>query len=104
MPDYRPFVTISCQAYGIPHPEPEFRFHATRRWKLDFAWVPQKVALEIQGGIFTQGRHTRGASLLKEYEKLNTAAAMGWRFLFSTPGQLRDGSIFPIICQALGLN
>lgn len=44
--------------------------------------------MEVQGGIFTQGRHTRGAALLKEHEKLNHAAILGWRVLFTTPDRL----------------
>lgn len=34
--------------------EPEFvrehRFHPTRRWRFDFAWPDEKVALEVEGG------------------------------------------------------
>ena len=68
---------------------PEYRF-CDRKWRFDFAFDPEgaKVALEVQGGIFTQGRHTRGAALLKEMEKLNTAASLGWRVLYSTPDNL----------------
>jgi len=102
---------------GIPGPLTEFRFAPPRQWRFDFAWVladghhgtagaeqicSEKlsepcgsvanhlggVALEVQGGIFTRGRHTRGAALLKEYDKLNMAAALGWRVLFCPPQQL----------------
>jgi hypothetical protein len=67
--------------------EPEYKFHPTRKWRFDFLF-PNKVALEVQGGLFSGGRHSRGASLLKEHEKLNTAAAMGYRVLYTIPQNL----------------
>ena len=77
-----------CKAEGLPVPEAEFRFAPPRRWRFDWAWPDHKIALECQGGLFVQGRHSRGPALLKEHEKLNAAAAMGWRVLFTTPSQL----------------
>lgn len=73
---------------GIPKPVCEYRFKPDRRWRFDYAWLEERVALEVQGGVFTQGRHTRGASLLKEWEKLNAAAAVGWRILYCQPSDL----------------
>jgi hypothetical protein len=69
-------------------PTPEFRFDPKRRWRFDYAWPDFKVALEVQGGIFIQGRHSRGAALLKEWEKLNRAAELGWRILYCQPDDL----------------
>src|ERR1019366_1704186 len=69
-------------------PTPEFRFDPKRRWRFDYAWPDFKVALEVQGGIFIQGRHSRGAALLKEWEKLNRAAELGWRILYCQPDNL----------------
>lgn len=71
---------------------PEYRFAPPRRWRFDWAWLDCKVALEVQGGIWTHGRHTRGAALLKEHEKLNAAAALGWRVLYCTPQQFESGA------------
>lgn len=79
-----------CQVEGLPIPVPEFGFAKAigRRWRFDWAWPEHKIALEVQGGLFVQGRHSRGAALLQEHEKLNAAAALGWRVLFTTPAQL----------------
>jgi very-short-patch-repair endonuclease len=89
------------RAYGLPEPIPEHRFHPVRKWRFDYAWPDRKVALEIQGGLFVQGRHSRGAALVKEFEKLNTAAAMGWRVLFVTPKQMANGEAAQIAAAAL---
>jgi hypothetical protein len=75
-------------AAGLPAPVPEFRFAPPRRWRFDWALVEHKVAIEVQGGLFIQGRHSRGPALLKEHEKLNEAACLGWRVMFVTPNTL----------------
>lgn len=86
---------------GLPVPAPEYRFHPARKWRFDYAWLGQKVALEVQGGVFSQGRHTRGASLLQEWIKLNTAAAMGWRIIYCQPSDLMTAQTAEFIRQAL---
>ena len=43
-----------------PEPELEYRFHPFRKWRFDFAWPEQKVAVEMEGGVFIGGAHTRG--------------------------------------------
>lgn len=92
LPQEIPWATkkflATCRGAGILEPQPEFRFHHERKWRFDFAWVEAKVYLEVQGGIWQNGRHSRGAALLKEWEKLNTATAMGWRPLFCQPNDL----------------
>ena len=86
---YEPqIVTAWMLEQGIPAPVYEYKFNPVRRWRFDLCWVPQRVALEVQGGIFVRGRHSRGAALLKEWEKLNTAAGMGWRLLYCQPRDL----------------
>lgn len=94
-------LPLRVGAITIPAPLREHRFHATRRWRFDFAWGPPKLALEVQGGIFSRGRHTRGAALLKEYEKLNEAALAGWRVLFVTPQQVQNGEATKLVARAI---
>ena len=65
----------------------EFRFHKVRRWRFDFAIPELKIAIEIEGGSWTQGRHTRGAGFQGDMEKYNTAQLMGWKVLRYTPQQ-----------------
>lgn len=90
-----------CKALALPEPVAEHKFHPTRKWRFDYAWLDQRVALEVQGGLFVQGRHSRGAALLKEHEKLNAAAALGWRVLFVTPKQIANGEALQIAQAAL---
>jgi hypothetical protein len=76
------------RAAKLPAPTPEFRFHDERRWRFDFAWPEHRIALEVEGGIWTHGRHTRSAGFLGDMQKYNAAAVLGWRVLRVTPDQL----------------
>ena len=60
----------------------EKRFHPTRRWRFDFVVLGiEKVAIEVEGGVFSKGRHTRGSGYMGDMEKYNEAALMGWKVL-----------------------
>ncbi len=76
------------RSVGLPAPVREHRFHPVRRWRFDYAWLEQKVALEVDGGVWTGGRHTRGAGFVKDMEKLNAAVVAGWRVVRVVPGNL----------------
>jgi hypothetical protein len=94
-------VTAYLLEQGIPAPVYEYKFHPVRRWRFDLCWLPQRLALEVQGGIFVRGRHSRGAALLKEWDKLNTAAGMGWRLLYCQPRDLCTDAAAEYIRNAL---
>lgn len=66
----------------------EYRFAADRKWRFDFASPSAMIAVEINGGVWSNGRHSRGSGLVKEYEKMRAAACLGWRVLPFTPQEL----------------
>jgi hypothetical protein len=67
----------------------EVRFHS-RRWRFDYTVQREpmeiaRLAVEIEGGIWNRGRHTRGAGYQGDLDKYNSAVALGWRvYRFST--------------------
>jgi very-short-patch-repair endonuclease len=77
---------------NLPEPKREYRFYPARRWKSDFAWLYCKLLVEIEGGVWTQGRHTRGKGYQSDIEKYNTAQLEGWTVLRFTPSMVDDGS------------
>lgn len=89
---------------GLPAPIREHRFHPVRRWRFDLAFIDHRVAVEIDGATWTQGRHTRGSGFILDCEKLNTAAAMGWRVLRfpSTVLNSRPADCVALVQQAIG--
>lgn len=59
----------------------EYKFHPTRRWRFDFADPVNKVAIELEGGIWIRGRHVHPTGYLKDTYKYNAAVILGWRVL-----------------------
>lgn len=74
-----------CKLNHFPMPECEYRFHPERKWRLDFAWPSYKLAVEIEGGVWVRGRHVRGIGFVKDMEKYNELAILGWCLLRFQP-------------------
>ena len=88
---------------GVEKPEREWKFHATRRWRFDFAWPEHFLAVEVEGATWSGGRHTRGSGFAKDAEKYNAAALAGWRVLRFTADMIRKGDALAEIERALGV-
>jgi very-short-patch-repair endonuclease len=86
-----PALDQQVQLVGLPKPVAEFRFHPTRRWRFDYAWPDKSIAVEVDGAVWTGGRHTRGAGVEKDCEKYAEALLAGWRVLRVTTGQVKSG-------------
>ena len=69
----------------------EYRFHPERRWRFDWADPERKVAIEIEGGVWTRGRHVRPIGYERDAEKYNEAAIAGWIVLRYSTGQFSRG-------------
>jgi hypothetical protein len=99
---------------------PEVRFHPERKWRIDVAatkyqWTFDQLtpgpapigggswcyAIEINGGAWSRGRHTRGAGYIRDLEKLNALTELGWRILQFTPQQVRTGEALAQIERCL---
>lgn len=85
----------------LPVPSREYVFATPRKWRFDFAWWQQKLAVEVEGGSFIGGRHTRGSSFEKDCEKYAEATLAGWRVLRVTPHMIEDGRAISLIKRAL---
>lgn len=74
-----------CVQEGLPEPVQEYRFHSVRRWRFDHCWPAKRLAVEVEGGIWTNGRHSRGKGFMSDCEKYSRAALDGWCVLRTTP-------------------
>lgn len=83
----------------------EFKFSPGRRWRADFALPTARILVEIDGAVWTNGRHTRGSGFLADLDKMNAAAVLGYRVLRFTPQQARSGALGCTVaaCLARGL-
>ena len=104
----------------VPHRMfwPEFKFDTDRKFSFDYA-IPAlsfdyaipalsfdyaipalrqgALAIEINGGAWSRGRHVRGAGFIRDMEKLNLAQIFGWDVLQFTPQQVLDGTAKEVI-------
>ena len=72
-----------------------------RRYRADFLWRKTKTIVEIEGGAWTRGRHTRGPGYEADCEKYNLLTAMGYRVFRFTPGMIqRDPHRWIALVQA----
>lgn len=65
---------------------PEYRFDNTRRWRFDWARPFNRIAVEVDGGRWMPGGGRHGSDA--DREKMNAAAADGWRVFRFSPTQL----------------
>lgn len=71
--------------------EHEYKFHPDRNWRADFLITGTKILIEVEGGIWSGGRHTRGKGYLGDMEKYNAAAVMGFKVLRFDTQQVKSG-------------
>lgn len=86
-------------AHGIPAPTAEYKFSPVRRWRWDFAWLNEKVAVEIDGGMWIGGAHARGARRRSDNEKQNAGIELGWVCLRYYPKEVDYEQIARILVR-----
>ena len=108
-------LSVQLEQAGIPC-EREHAFAKPRRWRADFMvyarpiwdgenkrWLNNRILIEIDGGGYVAGRHSRGAGMERDAEKQSAAAILGYRVIRCTPRQVEDGTALGWIRQALGI-
>lgn len=86
---------------GVEVPTREYRFHDSRRWRVDFAWPERQLAVEVEGLTYEGGRHQRKAGFAADLEKYNTLELMGWTLLRFEQEAIQSGEAVRMIEQAL---
>ncbi len=94
-------LCAQLRALGVADPVREHRFHPVRRWRFDLAWPDRKLAVEVDGGTWSAGRHVRGAGYERDAEKFNAAALLGWTVLHFTGAMVRSGEAAGKVAEAL---
>ena len=75
----------------LPEPVREAMFHPVRKWRFDFSWPDAMLAVEVDGGTWAGGRHSRGGGYTEDCVKYAEALCLGWRVLRVTGDMVRDG-------------
>lgn len=94
------FVEFCRKQLGVA-PAKEYVFHPVRKWRFDYAFPDAKIALEVEGGVYTGGRHIRPKGFLGDVDKYNAASVMGWRVLRVVPDRLRTFATIEMIKDAM---
>ena len=107
-------LLMQIKAMGIPHPEQEYRFAAQhvgmgrairkrlllaglKDWRFDFCWPDLMFAVEVEGGIFVNGRHTRGAGFEGDMEKYHHAQRLGYTVYRCGSALIKSGKSVQLI-------
>ena len=91
--------------YYYPHLDlhSEHKFHPKRRFRFDFAHLPTKTAIEIQGGIWTRGKaaHSSGSGVQRDCHKQCLASSLGWLVFPLSEAMIRDRDWLDLIAKAI---
>lgn len=95
------FFTLLCRSDLKVECVKEHKFHPTRRWRFDYAIPAYKIAIEVEGGVWTGGRHTSPKGFLNDMTKYNAATVMGWRVLRTIPDELYSNATLNMIRETM---
>ena len=101
--DFGALLDEQCRTNGLPVGVAELMFHDERDWRFDRAWPDLGLAVEIEGGIYSGGRHTRGYGYEQDLVKYAEATVMGWRILRVSTGHVSRGRAVAWLRQAMAL-
>lgn len=103
---HRPFCGICDRDFELGRDlfgvERFHSFDAGRMWRFDLAWPASMLAVEVDGGTFSGGRHTRGQGYEDDAIKLNEAVLRGWRVLRVTTAMVERGDALEFVERAFG--
>lgn len=80
----------------------EYAFALPRKFRADFAIAANPILLvEVEGGTWVAGRHSRGKGFAADCEKQALAIIAGYRYMRVTSAQVEDGTALAWIRAAL---
>ena len=62
----------------------------SKRYRADFAHLPSRSLVEIQGGTYMRGRHVSGSGYDRDARKYNLAMISGWKVYLLTSTTATD--------------
>lgn len=82
--------------------EQEFKFHQSRKWRADFHLKGRMILIEVEGGIWSGGRHTSGKGYIGDMEKYNAATMQGYQVIRFSTEQVKSGLAIQQIEKMVG--
>lgn len=100
MSDLEETLAFQLRAAGIQF-EREYKFHPVRKWRFDFCIPTASLAIEVEGGVWSGGRHSRGGGFTEDCRKYGEAAILQWRVIRVTAEMIKSGEALNMIQRAL---
>lgn len=82
---------------GIGYPEFRFAGELNRKFRADIGYPQEHLLIEIEGGNWTQGRHTRGQGYEDDCEKYSIASILGYTLIRVTYGMIQNGMAYNLL-------
>jgi very-short-patch-repair endonuclease len=95
-------MTMVCQIAGLPIPKHEQMLVPGRKWRVDLFWPQWGLVIEIEGGIWTGGRHVRPAGFRADIEKYNAITLQGYTIFRILPEWIDNGKALALLQDWLG--
>ena len=89
--DLEDMFAFQLDAVGLTGYVREYQAIPGRRFRFDFCWVKERLAVEIQGGTYSRGAHARPLGIKRDYEKGNLAVQFGWKVLQFDADMVKSG-------------
>jgi very-short-patch-repair endonuclease len=87
-----PYIELRCEVLFAP----------PRKYRFDFAHMASLTAIELEGGVWSGGRHTRPKGFEDDCQKYNLATCEGWAVLRYT-GKMLNKDPQGVICEIVEL-
>lgn len=88
-------LDAQLRSEGIQDFITQFKF-CDRKWTFDFAWPQYKLAVEVDGGHWIGGRHSKGKGFENDCVKNNEAMLRGWHVLHFTSNMVNDPELLAL--------
>ena len=98
---YEEVLAVDLDKAGISFVR-EYRFSPDRKFRFDFAIPERMIAIEVEGGIWSGGRHTTPQGFLRDIVKYNLAVCSGWKVLRFTSDMVEAYIPVPMVLALLG--
>ena len=98
------FAKLPMPTHGQGCENKEYLFHPERKWRFDYCWLDQKVAVEYQGLNWNHdgnSGHQSVAGLMNDCEKFTEASLLGWTLILVTAETVNNGQAIGWIERAL---
>lgn len=88
---------------GYPEPMRQMLLIPKRKFRADFYWPSLRAVLEVEGGVYTRGRHVRPSGFISDIKKYNLYAYHGYTLYRIIPQDVGNGYLDEVLEMIFGI-